>query len=205
MADWQVVSVLKKAKVFQVQTNTVFNLRDFTGGVPWGNVNLTVSITSVDMGYDVISLQTSYEDLGNNQYRAHIYKYKLYQQPMQYVGVPIDGVWKELYLGEDCGGVSISGNVAGSVVGSSLYCDFLYATPRYPTWTGARVIQIDNQAQGSSTIQTMKIAPPKLGNSILNYVGFGSTANSLTISYTPYLLGGAEEVNGVVTILAVET
>ena len=81
----------------------------------------------------------------------------------------------------------------------------MYATPRYPTWTGARVIQIDNQAQGSSTIQTMKIAPPKLGNSVLNYVGFGSTANSLTISYTPYLLGGAEEVNGVVTILAVET
>ena len=119
MADWQVVSVLKKSKVFQVQSNTIFNLRDLTEGVPWGNVTLDVSISSVDMGYDVISLETSYEDLGNNQYRAHVYRYKLYPQTMQYLNVPVNGVWNTYYLGEDCGGVSISGQVSGSTNPSS--------------------------------------------------------------------------------------
>ncbi len=205
MADWNVVSVLKKAKVFQVQSNTVFNLREQTSNVPWGNVTLDVSISSVDMGYDVISLETSYEDLGNNQYRAHIYKYKLYPQTMQYINVPVDGVWREYNLGENCGGVAISGQVAGSPNPSTLYCDFLYATPRHNTYQGGRVVQIENQGQGSSGVVTYKIAPPKLGACILNYVGAGYTGNTLTLSYTPYLLGGREEVSGVLTILATET
>lgn len=205
MAGWDQVSVLKKAKVFQVQSNTIFNLRDLTSGIPWGNVTLDVSISSVDMGYDVVSLQTSYEDLGNNQYRAHIYKYKLYPQSMQYIGVPVDGVYRYTTLGEDCGGVTISGQVAGSPNGSTLICDFRYVTPRHPTETSVNVINIQNQGQGSSGVVDYKMAPPKLGNSDLAYIGYGYTGNTLTISYTPYLLGGAEEVSGVVTILAVET
>lgn len=205
MADWQVVSVLKKSKVFQVQSNTIFNLRDLTEGVPWGNVTLDVSISSVDMGYDVISLETSYEDLGNNQYRAHVYRYKLYPQTMQYLNVPVNGVWNTYYLGEDCGGVSISGQVAGSTNPSSLWCDFLFATPRHNTYDRARVIQIDNKGQGSSGVVDYKIAPPKLGNSALSYVGFGYTGNTLTIAYTPYALGAREEISGTLTILAVET
>ena len=65
--DWRIVSVLKKTQLFQIASNTVFDLKNYSKNIPWGTTQLEVSISSVDMGYDVTSLEVSYESLGNNQ------------------------------------------------------------------------------------------------------------------------------------------
>lgn len=75
--SWRKVNVLKKAKVFEVKTDTTFNLADYTGGCPWGETAIDLGISSVEMGFDTIGLKTELTPLGENRYKGNIYRIPL--------------------------------------------------------------------------------------------------------------------------------
>lgn len=198
--DWRIVSVLKKTQLFQIASNTVFDLKNYSNNIPWGTTQLEVSISSVDMGYDVTSLEVSYESLGNNQYKAHIYRYKLIAGTPQVITVPITGNYNQLSLGQYCGGVTSSTKISNATGIIDAYVG--YATPRYPTYNMNQIANFTGI--GTSIPVTVKYAPPILGDTILYYAGGGNASSLIEINYTPYYLGSAEEVSGTVTVLAME-
>ena len=75
--SWRKVNVLKKAKVFEVKTDTPFNLANYTGGCFWGETVIDLGISSVEMGFDTIGLKTQLIPLGGNKYMGEIYKIPL--------------------------------------------------------------------------------------------------------------------------------
>lgn len=202
--DWQQVSVLKKARLIQVPTNTIFDLKNYTNGVLWGTTSLEVSISSVDMGYNNTSLEVSFESLGNNQYRTHIYRYRIVSSgSLNHITVPVTGSYQQYDLGQYCGGASINGTIVGGGTGD-LVCYLGYATPRYPSYNfGSPVIDLHTVNASSTTVNKL-FAPPILGNTLLYYAGAGNVGNNIQINFTPYYLGGKEEVNGVTNVLALE-
>lgn len=75
--SWRKVNVLKKAKVFEVKTDTPFNLANYTGGCSWGETVIDLGIGSVDMGFDTIGLRTELIPMGGNWYSGQIYRVPL--------------------------------------------------------------------------------------------------------------------------------
>jgi hypothetical protein len=75
--SWRKVNVLKKAKVFEVNTDVPFNLANYTGGCPWGETVIDLGISSVEMGFNTIGLKTELTPLGGNWYKGVIYRVPL--------------------------------------------------------------------------------------------------------------------------------
>ena len=75
--SWRKVNVLKKAKVFEVKTDTPFNLANYTGGCFWGETVIDLGISSVEMEFNTIGLKTELIPLGGNWYKGEIYRVPL--------------------------------------------------------------------------------------------------------------------------------
>ena len=209
--SWRKVNVLKKAKVFEVKTDTPFNLANYTGGCFWGETVIDLGISSVEMGFNTIGLKTQLTPLGGNWYKGEILKIPLVPAGNynEYTYSTANENNKgELFIGypknygSNIGGMRLAVQTTGCNIETEVTIRFGINTDR-----NSVVLPIDT-VKSNKTVGWYDLKyPPTLVAGTRSYASFevkNSWAGYVKFFIENYKAGDPVKVNGTLNVLALE-
>ena len=209
--SWSKVNVLKKAKIFEINTGTPFNLANYTGGCSWGETHISLGISSVEMGYDTMGLKTQLNPMGGNWYTGEIYKIPL-------ISANNYNEYTYSTANENNKGQIIAGdtrNYGAHVGGANLGVKTTGCNPETEVAVYMNVVTYRGSLndyigtlRGNVTAGGINIKmPPTIINSTFSCVSFevrNSTKGYVTFYISNYTIGAPVPISGTLNVMALE-